>query len=468
MATLTFLGAAQQVTGSCYLLETPALGRVLLDCGMHQGNDHHGERDLTARMTFGPDSIDAVILSHAHLDHSGMLPVLVSQGFTGPIYCTKATARMLDVMLHDSLGLYEKDLEYDNIRRQRRGEKPLKAAYNKRDVRKVLQQCEPIRYLECLPLGKDASVCFHDAGHILGSAITELKFRENATDKTLVFSGDLGKHESVLMKPPATLTQADLVLMEGTYGNRNHRPLQATIDQLEQILHETWAAKGNVLIPAFAIGRTQELLYHLGMLHRAGKLDRWQVFLDSPMAIEITRLYEECADLLDPEDGCRLRETLAPSMKQFLPSLRYANTPEESRAINNVKQGAIVIAGSGMCTGGRIRHHLKQRIWNERNTVIFAGFQARGTLGRVIVDGAKTISMFSDQFAVRARIETLGGFSAHAGQSELIDWIGHFRPQPRVMLIHGEAETLNVLAARLWQDKALRSEVPFPGQTIQF
>ena len=244
--------------------------------------------------------------------------------------------------------------------------------------------------------------------------------------------------------------------------------MQATIAQFETLLHETWAAKGNVLIPAFAIGRTQEILVHLGLLHDAGKLDNWQVFLDSPMAIQITNLYEECSELLDPDDGCRLRDKISPSMKHLLPSLRYAKTPEESRAINRVDHGAIIIAGSGMCTGGRIRHHLKQRIWNERNTLLFAGFQAQGTLGRVIVNGAKKIMMFGDEFAVRARVETLGGFSAHAGQSELIDWIGHFNPTPRVMLIHGEADTLEVLSATLLKEKGIKSEVPAHGQTIQF
>ncbi|HEY0960796.1 MAG TPA: MBL fold metallo-hydrolase [Pseudomonadales bacterium] len=467
MATLTFLGAAQEVTGSCYLLDAPGLGRVLLDCGLHQGNDARGEQDLNTRLAFGPKTLDGVILSHAHLDHSGMLPVLVAQGFDRPIHCTKATARMLEVMLNDAQFLYEKDLEWDNIRRQRRGQEPLKPAYTKRDVAKVLKLCKPIRYEECLPLGNGASVCFHDAGHILGSAIVEVKYHEQGRERTFVFSGDLGKSKSVLMNPPTKLDHADVVMMEGTYGNRDHRPMGKTLEQFEAILHETWETKGNVMIPAFAVGRTQELLFHLSTLHAAGKLDPWQVFVDSPMAIDITGLYEDCADLLDEAEGCRLRETLGPSMKKFLPGLHFTRTQDESRAINRIDHGALVIAGSGMCTGGRIRHHFKQRIWNQRNTIIFCGFQARGTLGRILVDGAKKVSMFGDEFAVRARIETLGGFSAHADQTDLIDWITHYHPQPRVLLVHGEAETLNVLSGKLWMDNKLRSEVPYPGQVLQ-
>jgi len=467
MATLTFLGAAQQVTGSCYLLEAPGLGRVLLDCGLHQGADAKGSHDLNDRLTFTPPSLDAVILSHAHLDHSGMLPVLVAQGFKGPIHCTKATARMLKVMLTDSVFLYEKDLEWDNIRRTRRGEKPLAPAYTKKDVDKVLKLCEPIRFEECLPLGNGASVCFHDAGHILGSAIVEVKFSEQGRERTFVFSGDLGKRNAVLMNPPTKLKHADIVMMEGTYGNRNHKPMDTTLEQFESILRETWAARGNVMIPAFAVGRTQEILFHLSTLHAAGKLDNWQIYLDSPMAVEITSLYEDCADVMDEAEGCRLRETLGPSMKKFLPGLQYTKTQDESRAINRVEHGALIIAGSGMCTGGRIRHHFKQRIWNQRNTIIFCGFQARGTLGRILVDGAKKITMFGEEFAVRARIETLGGFSAHADQADLIEWITHFQPKPRVLLVHGEPATLNVLSEKLWDDHQLRSEVPYPGQVLQ-
>ncbi len=467
MAILTFIGAAQQVTGSCYLLEAPTLGRVMLDCGKHQGGDEV-ERNVEDKFAFDPHKVDALILSHAHIDHSGMIPQLVSQGFNGPIYCTLATAKLLAVMLMDNLRLYEKDLEYENLRRRRRGEKPLKPVYGQKDVQHALRLCKAIRYRECLMLHKDASVCFHDAGHILGSAIVELKFKEDDKTKTLVFSGDLGKRDSVLMNDPATLASADMVLMEGTYGNRNHRTVLDTVEQLEKILRETWDRKGNVLIPAFAVGRTQEILFHLGTLHAAGKLDNWQVFLDSPMAIEITSVYEDCYELLDPEDMKKIKRVYGPSMKAFLPSLRYARTQEESMAINRVEHGAIVIAGSGMCTGGRIRHHFKQRIWNERTTIIFAGFQAKGTLGRILVDGAKKITMFGEVFAVRARIETLGGFSAHAGQSELIEWISNFTPPARVMLVHGEPQTLEILATKLKDDKNIQAEIPYVGQVVHF
>jgi len=467
MAMLTFLGGAQQVTGSCYLLDTPAYGKLLLDCGMHQGGDNV-DRLAAEKFAFNPAEIDALVLSHAHLDHSGLIPLLVHRGFSGPVYCTRATGKLLKVMLEDSEAIYSRDVEFENLHRKRRGEKPVKASYTKRDVAHALKLLEPIAYRECLRLPKGGSICFHDAGHILGSAITELKFRDQQVDKTLVFSGDLGKRDSALMNDPAMLSSANMVLMEGTYGNRDHRSLDNTLLQLEGILQETRKAKGNVIIPAFAVGRTQELLFHLGVLHTQGKLEHWQVFLDSPMAIEITTIYESCMELLAPEDRAKIEPAVGGALKRFLPTLRYTRTSEESIAINKVKQGAIIIAGSGMCTGGRIRHHFKQRIWDRRNTIIFAGFQARGTLGRIIVDGVKRIRLFGSEFAVKARVETLGGFSAHAGQSELIEWISHFQPAPRVMLVHGEAETLDVLSRILWEKKHLPTEIPYIGQTIQF
>ncbi|MDC0598951.1 MBL fold metallo-hydrolase [Gammaproteobacteria bacterium] len=467
MAVLTFNGAAQQVTGSCYLLESKILGRILLECGMHQGGDAV-DRIQKESFPFDPKTIDALILSHAHLDHSGLIPTLVNHGFNAPIYCTRGTEKLLPVMLYDAAGLYERDLNYENLRRQRRGDKPLKPMYSKNDVKKALKLCQPAKYGQSVQINGGGSLIFHDAGHILGSAIVELKIIEKETEKTLVFSGDLGKADSVLMNDPAKLDAADIVLMEGTYGNRNHRSMDDTTRQLEDILTETWKNKGNVMIPAFAVGRTQEVLFHLGCLHRDGKLDNWQVFLDSPMAIEVTNIYDECIQLLDPEDVAKLKENFQGTLKGFLPRLRYSKTPEESMAINKISHGTIIIAGSGMCTGGRIRHHFKHRIWNQRNTIIFVGFQARGTLGRRIVDGSKMIKLFRDDISVRARIETLGGFSAHAGQSELIEWRKHFQNNPRTILIHGEPDALDALSMKLWQDEAISSEIPYKGQQIFF
>ncbi|MDT8397904.1 MAG: MBL fold metallo-hydrolase [Pseudomonadales bacterium] len=467
MAILTFIGAAQEVTGSCYLLESEALGKVLLDCGMHQGGDAI-ERLQNENFPFKPAEIDALILSHAHLDHCGLIPKLVHEGFRGRIHCTRASAKLLPVMLKDAAGLYERDVQQENRRRQRRGQKPLKPAYLKSDVDKALKLCQGTRYRELLQLTPRATVTFHDAGHILGSAIVELKLMEKGQEKTLVFSGDLGKQGSVLMNDPATLSQADVLLMEGTYGNRDHRTLDDTVTQLEQILDDTWRKKGNVMIPAFAVGRTQEILFHLGSLRNAGRLADWQVFLDSPMAIAVTDIYDQCLPLLDPVDVEKLSQAYESSLKGFLPQLVYTRTPEESMAINKVSHGAIIIAGSGMCTGGRIRHHFKQGIWNKHNTIIIAGFQARGTLGRMLVDGVKKIRLFGDEFVVNARIETLGGFSAHAGQSELLQWRSCFRNQPRTLLIHGEPEALEALSMKLWNEKGINSEIPYQGQHLFF
>ena len=466
MATLEFHGAAQQVTGSCYLLEAPSLGKVLIECGMHQGGDSV-ERSAEERFNFNPQDIDVLLLSHAHIDHCGLIPLLVHQGFRGPIICTRATAKLLRVMLEDSTAIYERDVEYENLRRARRGDPPIKPIYTKADVEKALALCEPIRYREPTALG-EATVCFHDAGHILGSAIVEIRFPEDGREKTMVFSGDLGKRGSVLMNDPAILKQADLVLMEGTYGDRDHRSRQASLVQLEAVLAETWEAKGNVMIPAFSVGRTQELLFHLGVMAAEGRLDDWQVFLDSPMAITVTDLYEECMALLDTEDVAKMKAAYGASLKKFLPNLHFTGSVDESMAINRIKHGAIIIAGSGMCTGGRIRHHFKQRIWEERNTVVFVGFQARGTLGRILVDGVKKITLFGSELLVRARIETLSGFSAHASQSELTEWLGNFETNPRVMLIHGDPDTLEILARHLDKTLGIEADVPALGDKITF
>lgn len=467
MATLTFFGAAQEVTGSCHRIESPALGSMLLDCGMHQGGDAV-ERLHQEAFAFDPESIDAVILSHAHLDHSGLLPRLVREGFRKPIYCTAATRDLLEIMLEDAAGLYERDLDRENLRRARRGKKKIRPKYSSKDVARVLQLCRPLEYEETRQVGEQATLTFHDAGHILGSAIVELRMRETGTEKTLVFSGDLGKTDSTLMSRPAVLKEASLLLVESTYGDRNHREMEDTLGELREVLRDTWQQGGNVMIPAFAVGRTQELLFQLGRLYQEGELDNWQIFLDSPMAIKVTSVYSRWLAQLDEDVSRALRAEGKQTLESFLPPLTLSVTSEESMAINKIKSGAIIIAGSGMCTGGRIRHHFKRRIWNQRNTIVFCGFQARGTLGRLLVDGVKQIRMFNDEFVVKARIETLGGFSAHAGQSELLAWIGNFSPRPRVVLVHGEPRAMDVLSEKLWQQQQLAPETPRLGQSVIF
>ena len=342
MATLKFLGAAQEVTGSCYLLESVALGRVLLDCGMHQGGSAV-DRITSEHFDFDPTQIDAVILSHAHLDHSGLLPKLVHAGFRGAIHCTEATAELLDIMLNDAAGLYQRDLERKNLQQARKGLKALKPDYVKNDVLRTLKLCHPHPYKTPINITEQTTLCFHDAGHILGSSIVEITLEEKQQRKTLVFSGDLGKQNAVLMNDPDRLEQANVLLMESTYGNRNHRPMEDTIDEFRDLLRTTWDRGGNIIIPAFAVGRTQELLFHLGRFHREGELDNWQVILDSPMAIAVTKIYDRWLHTLDCQGIKKLSSGDQSLLSNFIPRLHLSITPQDSMAINNIKKGAIII-----------------------------------------------------------------------------------------------------------------------------
>ncbi len=467
MAIIYFWGAAQEVTGSCHLIESASFGKILLDCGMHQGGnsiDRIGDEGFP----FNPASIDAVLLSHAHLDHSGMLPKLVHDGFTGPIYCTSETADLLVVMLQDSVSIYMGDLARENRRLARKGKPLLEPEYSEEDVMQVIAQCESQSYNKGLKLAEQTTVRFHDAGHILGSAIIELSFEERGEQKKLVFSGDLGNKSAVLMNDPSILTKADIVLMESTYGDRNHKSIDNTVSELKTILKDTENRGGNIMIPAFAVGRTQEILFYLGQLHQQGLLDNWQVILDSPMAIEVTRVYDKWFSALDSDEIEEASPNAHSILKDFIPRLFLSVAPNESMMINKIKKGALIIAGSGMCTGGRIRHHFKQRIWDSRNAIIFCGYQANGTLGRLLVDGLQHLKLFGDDYVVKAQIETLGGFSAHAGQNELVEWVSHFENNPKVVLVHGEPKAQEALAQKLWEDKNIRAVIPSLGQSLVF
>jgi metallo-beta-lactamase family protein len=464
MTSLTFLGATGQVTGSCYLLETGS-SRILLDCGLFQGSTET-EKQNEADFPFDPAKIDAVVLSHAHLDHCGRLPMLIKGGFKGPVYLTEASFSLLDLMLMDAAHLQLRDSEWENKRRERAGKPLIEPLYTEADVQALLALRQAVAYGAEIRIRPELNVSFHEAGHILGSSIVRLRITEKDQTKTLVFSGDLGNPNSPLLRDPAVITEADVVLLESTYGDRDHKPLENTLEELREALAEAGNSGGNVIIPAFAVGRTQDLIYWLGKIQRQGGLPQQHVYLDSPMAIRASDIYAEHAHLFNIDDPEFTR--IAPQGWQaWLPGLIYTETAEESMEVNRIAGGAIIIAGSGMCTGGRIRHHLKYNLWRHNAHIIIAGFQADGTLGRAIVDGKKShLKILGAEVNVAAKVHTLGALSAHADQSQLLQWVEHFKePRPRVYLIHGEKSatlSLQTCLKRLGWDP----HIPTVGERI--
>ncbi|MDO8703786.1 MAG: MBL fold metallo-hydrolase [Sulfuricaulis sp.] len=451
---IQFLGAAREVTGSCFMLRWGD-HRMLVDCGLIQGAPADEARNRQP-FPFDPAAIDAVVLTHAHLDHSGRLPLLVKAGFRGPIYTHRATRDLCHIMLKDAASLNEKDAEHENRRRQRQGKRLVEPLYSRKDAEKAMRQFQSLDYDVERKLLPGAQLRLQDAGHILGSAIVELWLEENGQRRKLVVSGDLGHAGAPILRNPEVVREADLVVLESTYGDREHRSWDDTLTELGEVFRAARGSEGNILIPAFAIGRSQELIYFLKHHSREWGIDHWTIFLDSPMAIEATEVYARHWKLFDAETTRRRKkdgDTFA------MPNLHFSRTAAQSMAINRVRAGAIVIAGSGMCDGGRIRHHFKHNLWREQCHVIFAGFQARGTLGRQLVDGAKTVKLWGETIRVAARIHTVGGLSAHAGQSGLLNWYQNFERRPTVALVHGEPEPMEALAKRLRQ---LRTSVLLP------
>ncbi len=465
MALLTFIGAIQEVTGSCYLIETRDGARVLLECGMHQGRREEESRN-SEPFAFDPKSLDAVVISHAHIDHSGLLPRLAAKGYRGPIYATDATCELLQLMLMDSAHIQESDAEWENKWRARLGREPVVPLYTEADAEQALALRRPVGYGETVEVARGVRVTFHDAGHILGSAIVEMEVHDHQLTRRLVFSGDLGNTCTPLMRDPTPLGEADVVLMESTYGDRDHRCDEATLDELADILQQAHRDGGNVLIPAFAVGRTQDLIFHLGRFYQQGRLPQQAVFLDSPMAIQANAIYHRFHAQFDPKDRELLRSHDVTKVEDWLPILRCTPRAEDSMAINRIQSGAIIIAGSGMCNGGRIVHHLKHNLWRKECHIVFPGFQAKGTLGRTIVDGAPTVRVLRQRIAVKAQVHTLGGFSAHAGQSQLLDWVKHFDHRPELYLVHGELEKMKVLQQALHDRLQWTANIPEPGEQI--
>ena len=452
---ITFCGAAGTVTGSCHFVEVDG-SRILLDCGLFQGSHREGNREP---FPFDPKSIDAVLLSHAHLDHCGRLPLLIREGFSGPILCTQPTADIAKLMLADSAHLQTEEAAYRARKARRRGETAEPALYDMGDVLMCSERFRPIAgYGEQVALSDRVSCIFHDAGHILGSAAIELR----TSNGVLLFSGDLGNRHQPIVRDPARPPNADVLLVESTYGDRDHRSMDDTVAEFRSAVETVIPRGGNLLIPSFALERAQEVLYELFLLWQRGELPRCRVFLDSPLAISTTRVFERYPKFFDDEGKALFRSR--PDPFHFTP-LRYTQTTDESKAINDSSRGNVIIAGSGMCTGGRILHHLRHNAWHEESGVLFVGYQAAGTLGRRIVDGADRVRIFGEEIAVAADVWTVNGFSSHADRSILLDWIAQARPG-HLVLVHGEPKVLDAFAVRIRQALSLEPQIAVLKQTI--
>lgn len=445
---IRFFGATREVTGSCFLV-TVGGQRVLVDCGLIHGSLEH-ERHNYEPFPFDPGEIDAVVLTHAHLDHSGRLPLLTKRGYDGLIYMHRASADLCRIMLEDSGYLNEKEAEWENRKRLRKGLQLVEPLYTRDEARAAHRQFRSQEYEHAEAILPGVELTLHDAGHILGSAIAVLDLTEGGHRRRVVFSGDLGHPGEPILRDPAVVEQADLVVMESTYGDRLHRPWKDTWEEIGEIVT---SACGNILIPAFAVGRSQLLLHMFKRNFDDWDLGSRQIFLDSPLAIEATEVYQRHARVYDRA----AREFMANDEGLFdMPNLHLTRRSEESMAINDIRSGAIIMAGSGMCTGGRIKHHLKHNIWRRDTHVMIVGFQAAGTPGRALVDGASYIRLWGETVQVNAAIHTIGGLSAHADQRALLHWYENFRDRPAVALVHGEPEAMDSLAWRLETDLGAR------------
>lgn len=460
---LGFYGAAKEVTGSAHLIETDSQ-RILMDCGMHQG--HRAEAAYrNAHLPFDPKTITAALLSHAHIDHSGNLPTLIKQGYTGSVNCTPATRDLVNLMLRDSAHIQEQDAEYLNQKTSRRGLPPVEPLYTTADADHALKHMVSHAYEMPFDLANGVRLTFVEAGHILGSAISILEFDNRGKPVRLGYTGDLGRRHTLILQDPEIVRRLDYLIIESTYGDREHEPVEASEQELGQIVQDTLARGGKVIIPAFAVERTQEVVYTLHLQTEAQKIPRVPAFVDSPLAIDATDVYRVHPESLRPElrDGLYLHED-----PFGFGDLRYTRSVEESKQINTVQGSAIIISANGMAEAGRILHHLKHNIEDERNAVVFVGYQAQNTLGRRLLDGAKQVKIFGDEFHVRARIYSVNGFSAHADRTELLEWVAGAKENLKhVFVVHGEEQAALSFADALRGLGGFTVTVPEPNQTIE-
>lgn len=457
---LTFFGAARAVTGSCYGLEC-AGRKYLVDCGLQQGRDEKDNRALD----FNPGMVDAVVVTHAHIDHSGRLPLLAKQGFSGPIYCTRLTARLLGIMLLDSAHIQESDAQWENQKGRRAGKPMVEPLYTIQDAQALLELLVPVEYGQRVKVSDGVSLEFVDAGHLLGSAQAQIWLTEAGITKKVVFSGDLGNLNQPIIRDPQPIRgSADYVVTESTYGDRLHARPGSYKEELASIIDETIARGGNVIIPSFAVGRTQELLYFMREIKEEGlvKSDpNFEVVVDSPLAREATEIFS--GDLTGYLDADAIAAIQRGHLFQF-DNLTLTETVEESKALNADRKSRVILSASGMCDAGRIRHHLKHNLWRPECTVVFVGYQAEGSLGRRLLEGAASVKLFGEEIAVRARITRVEGLSSHADQKGLLDWIGHFEPKPQqVFVVHGDKD-VTVVYANLLQERDFSAHAPDCGE----
>lgn len=457
---IKFCGAATGVTGSCHLITTDG-NKLLLDCGQFQGGKAMDALNFE-EFPFNPAEIDFVILSHAHIDHCGRIPLLVKRGFRGKIYCTDATADLLEVMLKDSGYIHEKEAEWKNKKGARTDKERVEPLYTVNDAVDSLKYIVPVLYDQLIELNEKLKFVFNDAGHILGSAIIELWVEENDSVSKLVFSGDIGVMDRPLLRNPTIIKSADFLIMETTYGNRLHPENATSIEALMKIVFDTTKRGGTVVIPSFAVGRTQELIFELNRFYEnhgehRDFLDKIMVYVDSPMATTVTEVFRKNANLFDEETK---KYILAGDNPLDFKNLKFTRTSDESKTLNLDENPKIIISASGMCEAGRIRHHLKHNLWNKKSSIVFVGYQAEGTLGRLIVEGAQDVTLFGEEIHINAEIHNLEGFSGHADREGLLTWISGFKKQPKqVFFVHGELEAKHSFAELVKQKINLDSIV---------
>ena len=454
---LTFFGAARSVTGSCYCVECGGK-KILIDCGLQQGRDERDNRVLD----FPPGEIDYVIVTHAHIDHSGRIPLLYKLGYTGDIYCTRLTGQLLSIMLRDSAHIQESDAQWANQKGKRAGKEPVEPLYTVADAEEALKHVIPCEYGDEVVLSQGVKLRFADAGHLLGSACAELWLTEGGETRKIVFSGDLGNRDQPVIRDPQYITEADYVVTESTYGDRLH-DMDAKPDYtngLAAIIDETLGKGGNVLIPSFAVGRTQELLYFMREMKDRGlvkSVPDFRVYVDSPLAGEATKIFS--GDLHGYLDEDAIAALQGGALFRF-PGLCITESSDESKALNTDKTPKVILSASGMCDAGRIRHHLKHNLWRPESTVVFVGFQAEGSLGRRLLNGADSVKLFGEQIAVRAKIVNFPGLSSHADRDGLLRWIDAYDPKPRqVFVVHGDAEVTEIYARTL-RERGLDTHAP--------